>query len=100
MLQDCRLIVLIHQRCDTASSYTHKLELVKEFLEKPDEDLSEICFELGNDVSAVDSVPTAIFCFLRVGSRCEKESQFEETLKLAVRIEKTPFYFSWGSGRL
>ena len=27
-----------------------------------------MAFELGNDVSAVDSVPTALFCYLR-GSR-------------------------------
>lgn len=32
-----------------------------------DSELPEICFELGNDVSAIDSVPTALFCFLRFG---------------------------------
>ena len=30
-----------------------------------DSDLAEIGFELGNDVSAIESVPTALFCFLR-----------------------------------
>ena len=25
----------------------------------------QVAFELGNDVSAVDSVPTALFCYLR-----------------------------------
>ena len=30
-----------------------------------DTELEEICFELGNTVAAIDSVPTALFCFLR-----------------------------------
>ena len=31
-----------------------------------DSDLAEIGFELGNDISALESVPTALFCFLRL----------------------------------
>ena len=55
--------------CTSASTYTAKLQLVREYLQKPEaqieDDLAEISFELGNDVSAVDSVPTALFCALR-----------------------------------
>lgn len=75
--------------CDTASTYVNKMDLVKEYLDKPDDDLDEACFELGNDVSAVDSVPTALFCFLRAEKLWKEEGaerQFEETLKLGIRM--------------
>jgi len=68
------------------SDYTHKLQLVEECLSKPDEDLAEIGFELGNDVSAIESVPTALFCFLRCCKDFEKTEQFEQTIRLAIRL--------------
>jgi len=77
--------------CNTASTYKAKLELVEQFLDKSDEDLGEICFELGNDVSAVDSVPTALFCFLKVIQEAKKEDPlpkdiFERVLKMSIRM--------------
>jgi len=77
----------------TASTYKNKLELVEQFLSKSDDDLDEICFELGNDVSAVDSVPTALFCFLKVMHESMREdpiplpeAMFERVLRLAIRM--------------
>ena len=77
----------------TASTYKNKLELVEQFLSKSDDDLDEICFELGNDVSAVDSVPTALFCFLKVMHESMREdpiplpeAKFERVLRLAIRM--------------
>jgi len=77
----------------TASTYKSKLDLVEQFLEKSEDDLDEICFELGNDVSAVDSVPTALFCFLKVLHEANKEDpipspeeKFERILRLAIRM--------------
>jgi len=77
--------------CNTASTYKAKLELVEQFLDKSDDDLDEICFELGNDVSAVDSVPTALFCFLKVIKEAKKEDplpedMFERVLKMSIRM--------------
>lgn len=79
--------------CSTASTYKNKLELVEQFIEKSEDDLAEICFELGNDVSAVDSVPTALFCFLKVLHESKKEDPvppsgniFERILRLAIRM--------------
>jgi len=77
----------------TASTYKNKLKLVDQFLGKPDDDLDEICFELGNDVSAVDSVPTALFCFLKIMHEAKREDPiplpeacFERVLRLAIRM--------------
>jgi len=79
--------------CITASTYKNKLELVEQFIEKSEDDLAEMCFELGNDVSAVDSVPTALFCFLKVVHESMKEEPaptpgdiFEKILRLAIRM--------------
>lgn len=44
-----------------------KLHTIKHFLTKKynDEYDDDVIFELGNGISAYESVPTAIFCFLR-----------------------------------
>jgi len=78
-------------KCDTASTYKNKLELVEQFVYKSEDDLDEICFELGNDVSAVDSVPTALFCFMKVIHEANKEDPlpediFERVLKMSIRM--------------
>jgi len=78
-------------KCDTASTYKHKLDLVEEFIVKPLDDIDEMCFELGNDVSAVDSVPTALFCFLKAVHDSKKaesnnDDLFEQVLHLAIRM--------------
>ena len=78
-------------KCDTASTYKSKLELVEQFIDKSDNDLDEMCFELGNDVSAVDSVPTALFCFLKVVHEANKEDPlpediFERVLRMSIRM--------------
>ena len=69
--------------------FKHKLELVEQFLEKrEDVDLQEVARELGNDVSAVDSVPTALYCALSVlqNSRLDQTKKLEETLKVAITM--------------
>ena len=78
-------------KCDSASTYKHKLDLVEEFIAKPLDDIDEMCFELGNDVSAVDSVPTALFCFLKAAHESKKAESnnndlFEQVLHLAIRM--------------
>ncbi|KAG9492844.1 ADP-ribosylhydrolase ARH3 isoform X2 [Eleutherodactylus coqui] len=45
--------------------YCNKLKKVKEFLDKGNVSCKDIIDELGNGVSALDSVPTAIYSFLR-----------------------------------
>ena len=73
---------------DSASLYKHKIELVEKYVSCPEDDLAEVVFELGNDVSAVDSVPTAFFCYQRVIQNPEisLENKFEEVLRLAIRM--------------
>lgn len=73
---------------DSASLYKHKIELIENHLTCAEDDLPEAAFELGNNVSAVDSVPTAFFCYLKVSldDNIRKEDKFEETLKLSIRM--------------
>ena len=73
---------------DSASLYKHKVELIEKYVDCSDEDLPEVCFELGNNVSAVDSVPTALFCYLRVRRTpgVEPADVFEHVLRLAIRM--------------
>ena len=89
ILAACQSLVAELEEGDPHSQYTHKLQLVASSLHKPDSDLEEIMFELGNDVSAVDSIPTALFCFLRVlneaGSTDDPCSTFQRVLELAIR---------------
>merc|ERR1719154_1035862 len=67
--------------------YSSKLVQVEEYLDSSSEtELEEICFELGNTVAAIESVPTALFCFLRCMRDFEKEEQFEQTIRLAIRL--------------
>ena len=69
--------------------FQHKLELVEQFLaRREDVEPQEISSELGNDVSAVASVPTALYCALSVlnNSRHDKTEMLEETLKLAITM--------------
>jgi len=69
------------------TDYSSKLDLIQQYCSSEDEtDLEEICFELGNSVAAVDSVPTAFFCFLRCCKQFEKKEQFEQTIRLAIRL--------------
>ena len=46
-------------------TYTEQLNLVSEMLESPDHDCSS-GIELGNCISAIKSVPTALYSFLKV----------------------------------
>jgi ADP-ribosylglycohydrolase len=49
------------------ATYSDQLEDVISMLEAPNHDF-EAGFELGNNVSAIESVPTAIFSFLKAQS--------------------------------
>ena len=69
--------------------FHHKLELVEQFLvAREDVDPQEVASELGNDVSAVASVPTALYCALSVlqNSRYDQTEKLEATLKLAITL--------------
>ena len=72
---------------DTPSLYKHKIDLVEKHVDCGDDDLAEVMFELGNEVSAVDSVPTAFFCYLKISqdSSIPDHDKLEAVLKLAVR---------------
>ena len=69
----------------TASLYTHKMALIEKHVNCSEEELAEVAFELGNDVSAVDSVPTALFCYLR-GLGDHGDDVFERVLVTALRM--------------
>ena len=73
---------------DTPSLYKHKIDLIEQHVDCSEDDLAEVAFELGNDVSAVDSVPPAFFCYLKV--KCDDSIQasdkMEAVLKLAIRM--------------
>ena len=69
--------------------FRHKLEVLERFLSTDgDVDHQDVAFELGNGVSAVDSVPTALYCCLSVldNAKYSQEEKFEAVLKLAIRM--------------
>ena len=74
----------------TASLYKHKMALIEKHVNCSEEELAEVAFELGNDVSAVDSVPTALFCYLRgLGDHDNGDhgdDVFERVLVTALRM--------------
>lgn len=62
------MIYLNNFRSDlTEKAYEEKLKIVENLLKKDHhEDIhEEIIFTLGNGINAFESVPTAIYCFLR-----------------------------------
>ena len=72
----------------TASLYKHKMDLIEKHVDCSEDDLPEVSFELGNNVSAVDSVPTALFCFLRARREpgLEEGAVFQRVLVTALRM--------------
>ena len=67
-------------------TYVEQLEDVNSMLEDPNHDF-ESGFELGNNVSAIESVPTAIYSFLKGRDRVEgleTSNPFERTVQLAM----------------
>merc|ERR1719391_1856581 len=74
------------EREEEEREYADKLKKIEKWRDEPDSNLPVLLPELGNDVSAIDSVPTALFCFLRGCSKFDKSVQFEETIKLAIQL--------------
>ena len=74
-----------------ASPYQEKLSEVLKLLEKdlgddPDEEVIRI---LGNDISALHSVPTAIYCFLRAQSNIPgimTDNKFRRSIQYAISL--------------
>ncbi|VEN63753.1 unnamed protein product [Callosobruchus maculatus] len=71
-------------------AYQDKLKIVEDFIGKNYEDLDEeVIFQLGNGISAYESVPTAIHCFLRAQNdiaRIETDNQFRRTIQYAISL--------------
>lgn len=87
MMKHIRAGIELFESSRQNKDYSMKLDQVQEYLTTSSEtELEEICFELGNSVAAIDSVPTALFCFLRCLNDYEKEEQFEQTIRLAIRL--------------
>jgi len=87
MMRHVRTGIELFESSRQNKDYSLKLDQVQEYLNSSsDTELEEICFELGNTVAAIDSVPTALFCFLRCLKDFEKEEQFEQTIRLAIRL--------------
>ena len=70
--------------------FQRKLKLLEGFMSEQREDVDhqEVATELGNDVSAVDSVPTALYCALSVldDQNTDSADKFEAVLRLAIRM--------------
>ncbi|XP_046342813.2 ADP-ribosylhydrolase ARH3-like isoform X2 [Haliotis rufescens] len=68
--------------------YCHKLEKMKEFLRK-DVSVSTIEEELGNDISALGSVPAAVYSFLKAYKEIpgiKTDSAFKRTIIYAISL--------------
>ncbi|CAG9859282.1 unnamed protein product [Phyllotreta striolata] len=75
----------------TREAYQNKLRVVENLLQrKHDNDLEEeVIMNLGNGISAYESVPTAIYCFLRALneiSYIQTDNVFRRTIQYAVSL--------------
>ncbi|GFR66463.1 poly(ADP-ribose) glycohydrolase ARH3-like, partial [Elysia marginata] len=70
--------------------YTAKLERIKELYSQESLETKVIVDEIGHDVSALDSVPTAILAFLRAATKpipgLEDRNKFEQTVLYAISL--------------
>lgn len=69
--------------------YSQKLKVIKEFLDEPDVDKRKVIIKLGNNVSALGSVPTSIYSFLRALSDIDglkERNAFERTIIYAISL--------------
>jgi len=70
--------------------YCAKLDKIKEFAVKDELTAAEVEEVLGNDVSALGSVPAAVLCFVRQITKpepgWEERSQFERTVLYAITL--------------
>lgn len=74
---------------ENSSAYQSKLQVILELLKKGDISSEEITEVLGNGISAFDSVPTAIYCFLRAQNEIPQvhtENVFRRTIQYAVTL--------------
>ncbi|KAK7109563.1 hypothetical protein V1264_013587 [Littorina saxatilis] len=69
--------------------YCNKVELIRDFL-KRDVDSKEVRKKLGTKVTALDSIPTAVYCFLRGASQSipgtEERGPVEQTIIYAISL--------------
>jgi len=86
MLKQIRAGIELFESTRENQDYSGKLDQVEEFLNSTDTELEEICFELGNTVAAIESIPTALYCFLRCLKDHKVEDQFEQTIRLAIQL--------------
>lgn len=78
-----------HKSDEMPLPYTDKLKLMKELIAKEDLSRDEIAAELGNEISAIKSVPTAIFTFLKALKPIEHfqvDNRFERTVSFATHL--------------
>ncbi|ESO94966.1 hypothetical protein LOTGIDRAFT_117396 [Lottia gigantea] len=71
--------------------YCYKLDKMKEYLEQEEVSIDELNEVLGNDVSALGSVPAAIYSFLRSSKpftdELEDRNGFEKTIIYAISMK-------------
>ncbi|KAK7109562.1 ADP-ribosylhydrolase ARH3-like [Littorina saxatilis] len=69
--------------------YCDKLELIRDLL-KRDVDTDEVEEKLGTDVAALESIPTAVYCFLKGAGRSipeiEERGPVEQTIIYAISL--------------
>lgn len=75
---------------DSQQPYCSKLDVIKDFISRDDVTTEDVCRYLGTNVSALGSVPTAIYCFLR-GARGDivgiaNRSAVEQTILFAISL--------------
>ncbi|KAL0111704.1 hypothetical protein PUN28_013121 [Cardiocondyla obscurior] len=76
---------------ESSKLYREQLNLAKNLLSEPGDDPNEqrVVEELGVNVSALESVPTAIFCFLRAQRRIKNiktDNQLKRTIQYAITL--------------
>ncbi|KAK5649651.1 hypothetical protein RI129_000680 [Pyrocoelia pectoralis] len=74
---------------DNGTPYKEKLVDIQKLLDSGNDDTEEIIRILGNDIFALHSVPTAIFCFLRAQTpipRITTDNRFRRSIQYAISL--------------
>lgn len=77
------------QENDYSTAYQDKLQIILELLEQQDVSSDKVIEILGNGISAYESVPTAIYCFLRAQKeipQIDTNDIFRRTIQYAITL--------------
>lgn len=89
MISKIKVIEKNNIQHENSTAYEDKLNIILDLLGKHDFPSEEVIEILGNNISAYESVPTALYCFLRAQKeipQIETEDLFRRTIQYAITL--------------